>query len=38
MRICVIPGDGIGPEVIGAALPTLRALAPDAELVEAEAG
>lgn len=38
MRICVIPGDGIGPEVIGAALPALRALAPDAELVEAEAG
>jgi homoisocitrate dehydrogenase len=38
VRICVIPGDGIGPEVIGAATLVLRALAPDAELHEAEAG
>lgn len=38
MRICTIPGDGIGPEVIGAAARVLLALAPDAELVEAEAG
>ncbi len=38
MRICVIAGDGIGPEVIGAATRVLLALAPAAELVEAEAG
>lgn len=38
MRICVIPGDGIGPEVIGAAVQVLRALAPDALITEAEAG
>jgi homoisocitrate dehydrogenase len=38
MQICIIPGDGIGPEVVGAAVPVLRALAPDAQLVEAEAG
>lgn len=38
MRICVIPGDGIGPEVMGAATRVLRALAPDAELHEAMAG
>ncbi|MGQ9928397.1 MAG: isocitrate/isopropylmalate dehydrogenase family protein [Chloroflexaceae bacterium] len=38
MRICVIPGDGIGPEVIGAAVRVLRALAPDALITEAEAG
>lgn len=38
MRVCVIPGDGIGPEVIGAATRTLLALAPGAGLVEAEAG
>jgi homoisocitrate dehydrogenase len=38
MRICIIPGDGIGPEVIGAALRALAALAPELEVVEAEAG
>lgn len=38
MQICVIPGDGIGPEVIGAAVPVLRVLAPDVRLVTAEAG
>jgi homoisocitrate dehydrogenase len=38
MRICTIPGDGIGPEVLDAATRLLRALAPEAELVEAEAG
>jgi homoisocitrate dehydrogenase len=38
MRICVIAGDGIGPEVIGAATRVLLALVPDAELTEAEAG
>lgn len=38
MRICVIPGDGIGPEVLGAAAQVLRALVPAVELLEAEAG
>ena len=38
MRICVIPGDGIGPEVLGAATQVLRALVPAVELLEAEAG
>lgn len=38
MRVCVIPGDGIGPEVIGAAVEVLRALMPEADLIEAEAG
>lgn len=38
LRICIIPGDGIGPEVIGAAVEVLRAVAPDTELSEAEAG
>ena len=38
MRVCVIPGDGIGPEVIAAAVRALLALVPAAELVEAEAG
>lgn len=38
LRVCVIAGDGIGPEVIGAAARVLLALAPDAELAEAAAG
>ena len=38
MRICIIPGDGIGPEVIGAAAQVLRALVPEAAIEEAEAG
>jgi homoisocitrate dehydrogenase len=38
MRVCVIPGDGIGPEVIGVAVAALRALAPDVALTEVEAG
>jgi homoisocitrate dehydrogenase len=38
MRVCVIPGDGIGPEVLAVAADVLRAVAPDAELSEAEAG
>ncbi len=38
MRICVIPGDGIGPEVLGAATQVLCALVPEVELTEAEAG
>ncbi|MCV2488834.1 3-isopropylmalate dehydrogenase [Geodermatophilus sp. YIM 151500] len=31
MRLAVIPGDGIGPEVVGEALKVLRAIAPDVE-------
>ncbi|MGB9739182.1 isocitrate/isopropylmalate dehydrogenase family protein [Chloroflexus sp.] len=38
MRICVIPGDGIGPEVMAAATAVLRVLAPDLTLCEVEAG
>ncbi len=38
MQICVIPGDGIGPEVIAVATAALRTLAPDLTLTEAEAG
>jgi homoisocitrate dehydrogenase len=38
MRLCVIPGDGIGPEVIDAATAVLRALVPNVELEQAEAG
>ncbi len=38
MQICVIPGDGIGPEVMAVATAALRALAPDLSLIEAEAG
>jgi homoisocitrate dehydrogenase len=38
MRVCVIPGDGIGPEVLASAVDVLRAVAPDVELTEAEAG
>lgn len=37
-RICAIPGDGIGMEVMPAALRVLRALLPDLEVVEADAG
>ncbi len=37
-RICVIEGDGIGHEVIPVAVRALRAVAPDLEFVEAEAG
>lgn len=38
MRLCVIPGDGIGPEVMAAALWILRLLAPKIEIAYAEAG
>jgi homoisocitrate dehydrogenase len=38
MKICAIPGDGIGPEVIGAATRVLQTLVPAVEVVEAEAG
>jgi homoisocitrate dehydrogenase len=37
-RICVIPGDGIGQEVVPAAVTVLRALLDGLEVVEAEAG
>lgn len=38
MKLCVIPGDGIGPEVVGAALRVLRELVADVETIPAEAG
>jgi homoisocitrate dehydrogenase len=38
MHVCVIPGDGIGPEVLAAAVAVLRAVVPDVELTEAAAG
>lgn len=37
-KLCVIPGDGIGREVIPAAVEVLQAVVPDLVLVEAEAG
>ena len=37
-KLCVIPGDGIGREVIPAAVCVLRRLIPGLELIEAEAG
>ncbi|MEN6409753.1 MAG: isocitrate/isopropylmalate family dehydrogenase, partial [Anaerolineaceae bacterium] len=37
-KICVIPGDGIGREVIPAAVQVLRAVIPDLETLPAEAG
>lgn len=37
-KLCVIAGDGIGREVIPAAVRVLRAAIPDLETVEAEAG
>jgi homoisocitrate dehydrogenase len=37
-RICIIPGDGIGKEVVPATVRVLRALLPGATLVDAEAG
>ncbi len=36
--ICLIPGDGVGQEVIPAAARVLAAVAPDLVFVEAEAG
>lgn len=38
MKLCIIPGDGIGVEVIHAARRVLLALPLDVELVEAQAG
>ena len=37
-KLCVIPGDGIGREVIPAAVRVLTAAVPDLQVVEAEAG
>ena len=37
-RICVMPGDGIGQEVIPAALQVLRSLPLDFEFIPADAG
>jgi homoisocitrate dehydrogenase len=36
--LCVIEGDGIGPEVIPAAVEVLRAVVPDLQIVHASAG
>ena len=38
LKLCVMPGDGIGQEVIPAAGAILQAVIPDLETVEAEAG
>lgn len=38
MKLCVIPGDGIGKEVMPAAGQVLQAVLPELEIVEAEAG
>ncbi|MCB8925038.1 MAG: isocitrate/isopropylmalate dehydrogenase family protein [Ardenticatenaceae bacterium] len=37
-KLCVMPGDGIGQEVIPAAVTILQAALPNLEIVEAEAG
>lgn len=37
-RICVLPGDGIGPEVVGCAVSVLQTVAPELELVHADIG
>ncbi|QTD47710.1 isocitrate/isopropylmalate dehydrogenase family protein [Sulfidibacter corallicola] len=38
MRLCVIPGDGIGREVVPAAVAVLQELLPDLEIVQADGG
>jgi homoisocitrate dehydrogenase len=38
IRLCVIPGDGVGQEVIPIAVKVLRAVMPELGVVEAEAG
>ena len=38
MKICVLPGDGIGPEIVAEAVRVLRALALPCELEEAQLG
>lgn len=37
-KLCVMPGDGIGQEVVPAAVAVLRAVVPDLQTVAAEAG
>lgn len=37
-KLCVIPGDGIGQEVIPAAVKVLQAVIPDLQVIPAEAG
>ena len=37
-KLCVMPGDGIGQEVILAAVAVLQTVIPDLETMEAEAG
>ena len=37
-KLCVIPGDGIGQEVIPAAVSVLQTVVPDLEIEAAEAG
>ena len=37
-RLCIIPGDGVGREVIPCAVEVLRRVVPDLEMVEAEVG
>ena len=38
MKICVLPGDGIGPEIVAEAVRVLRALELPCELEEAQLG
>ncbi|MFV9507639.1 MAG: isocitrate/isopropylmalate dehydrogenase family protein [Oscillochloridaceae bacterium umkhey_bin13] len=38
MQVCVIPGDGIGPEVLAGATRVLCSLVPETQIVEVEAG
>jgi homoisocitrate dehydrogenase len=38
LKLCVIPGDGVGREVIPCAIEALRRVAPDLETVDADAG
>ena len=38
MKICVLPGDGIGPEITREAVRVLKALVPQAEVEEALLG
>lgn len=38
MNLCMIPGDGIGPEVMDAAQRVIMALCPDTTITEAQAG
>ena len=38
MRLAVIPGDGIGPEVVAEGLKVLRAIAPDVETTDYDLG